>query len=55
MQEGGARIDHAEELGNFVVHFTKQGKPVLIEILEASKLSAKNLKSLRQMVSFALA
>lgn len=34
-------IDHAKEIGNFVVHFTKNNVPVLIEILEASKFLAK--------------
>ena len=36
-----APIDYAEEVGNVVVHFSKQGKPVLIEMLEASKLVKK--------------
>jgi len=30
-------IDFAREIGNIVVHFTKDGLPVLVEILEASK------------------
>ncbi len=29
-------IDHAEEMGPFIVHFTKEGKPVVLEILDAS-------------------
>lgn len=38
-------IDFAKEIGNIVVHFTKNNMPVLIEILEASKFlaRAKNL------------
>jgi len=38
-------IDFAKEIGNVVVHFTKNNTPVLIEILEASKFltKAKNL------------
>ncbi len=38
-------IDFAKEIGNIVVHFTKNNIPVLIEILEASKFlaRAKNL------------
>jgi len=38
-------IDYAKEIGNVIVHFTKDGVPVLIEILEASKFltRAKNL------------
>lgn len=34
-------IDFAKEIGNIVVHFTKNNIPVLIEILEASKFLAK--------------
>ncbi|HEY4486309.1 MAG TPA: DUF2283 domain-containing protein [Candidatus Paceibacterota bacterium] len=38
-------IDYANEIGNIVVHFTKNNVPVLIEILEASKFleSSKNI------------
>lgn len=38
-------IDFAREIGNIIVHFTKNNIPVLIEILEASKFltRAKNL------------
>ena len=35
------QIDYAEEVGNFVVHFTKNNMPVLVEILEASKFLKK--------------
>ena len=34
-------IDFAKEIGNVVVHFTKNNMPVLIEILEASKFLAR--------------
>ena len=40
-------IDHAEEMGNLVVHFSKRNKPVLVEILEASRLFKSQPKSLR--------
>jgi hypothetical protein len=30
-------ISHAIELGNFIIHLSKSRKPVLIEILSASK------------------
>ena len=40
-------IDFAKEVGNVVVHFTKNNMPVLIEVLEASKFLAK-AKSLVQ-------
>ena len=51
----GQPIDHAKEIGNIVVHFTKKNTPVLIEILEASKFLAKvkdlvtSRKSLRKL------
>lgn len=34
-------IDHALELGNFIIHLSKTKKPVLIEILNASKFVGK--------------
>lgn len=34
-------IDFAKEIGNIVVHFTKNNIPVLIEILETSKFLSK--------------
>jgi hypothetical protein len=35
-------IDSASEMGNIVVHFTKKNLPVLIEVLEASRLFRKS-------------
>jgi len=37
-------IDYAKEIGNIVVHFTKENIPVLIEILGASKFLAETRK-----------
>jgi hypothetical protein len=34
-------IDYAKEIGNVVVHFTKNNTPVLIEFLEATKFLSK--------------
>lgn len=34
-------IDYAREVGSFVVHFTKNNMPVLVEILEATKFLRK--------------
>ena len=34
-------IDYAKEIGDVVIHFTKNNIPVLIEILEASKFLAR--------------
>ncbi len=29
-------VDYAEQTGNVIVHFTKENKPVLMEVLDAS-------------------
>ncbi|MDD5290507.1 MAG: DUF2283 domain-containing protein [Patescibacteria group bacterium] len=33
----GGKISHAREFGNFIIHFSPAGKPILVEILDASK------------------
>lgn len=38
------KIDYASEMGNIIVHFTKNNIPVLIEILEASKFIKQSEK-----------
>jgi len=38
VQVGKGKIDHAEEMGPLIVHFTKGGKPILLEILDASEI-----------------
>ena len=38
--------DHAEMEGNFVVHFTKDKRPVRVEILDASKFLQAESKAL---------
>ncbi len=30
-------IDYAKEMGNLVIHFSKEGLPVYVEVLEATK------------------
>ena len=45
------RIDHARELGNFIVHFTKDDRPLLIEILEASKVYGNSPKPLGKIAN----
>jgi len=35
---GSGKVDYAEEMGPFVIHLTKRGKPLLIEILDASEV-----------------
>ena len=54
-QAGAAKIDHAQELGTMVVHFTKSGAPVLVEILEAAKTFGKGTKPLRKFAEAAFA
>lgn len=34
-------IDYAEEVDNMIVHFSKKGEPVFVEILGASKFLSK--------------
>ncbi|MEK7088040.1 MAG: DUF2283 domain-containing protein [Patescibacteria group bacterium] len=44
-----AKIDYARELGNVIVHFTKDDFPVLVEILDASRMLASQ-KSLAKEI-----
>ena len=37
-------VDYAEEMGPIIVHFTKDGKPVLLEILDASEVISEVTK-----------
>jgi uncharacterized protein YuzE len=41
-------IDYAEEMDSVIVHFTKEGKPVLLEILDASKFLAQTAKATKK-------
>lgn len=41
-------IDYAKEIGNIVVHFTKNNLPVLVEILEASQFLSKAERLMRR-------
>lgn len=47
-------ISHAREFGNFIIHLSKSGKPVIIEILEASKFIGQmdKIKNLKNIKSF---
>jgi len=44
IQVSEAKVDYAEEMGPIIVHFTKDGKPVLLEILDASEVIAEVAK-----------
>ena len=45
LEISSAPIDFAEEMGPIIVHFTDKGKPVLLEILDASEFIAMATKS----------
>jgi len=44
IQVSEAKVDYAEEMGPIIVHFTKDGKPVLLEILDASEVISEVAK-----------
>ncbi|MFN8628258.1 MAG: DUF2283 domain-containing protein [Candidatus Binatia bacterium] len=46
----GDTIDHAEEIGPIVAHLTKQGRPVLLEILDASDFLAASIRAITARV-----
>jgi uncharacterized protein YuzE len=41
---GDGEIDYAEEMGPFIVHFNTKGKPLLLEILDASEFLTQTTK-----------
>lgn len=43
-------IDYAEEMDSVIVHFAKSGKPVLLEILDASKFLAQTIRATRKTI-----
>ncbi|MHC1628549.1 MAG: DUF2283 domain-containing protein [Candidatus Nezhaarchaeales archaeon] len=46
MLEAKGKVSHAEEVGDIVVHFDENGKPLFIEILKASKVIPLMVESL---------
>ena len=49
------KISHVREFGNFIIHLSKVGKPILIEMLDASKFigqfdKIKNIKDIKKMM-----
>jgi uncharacterized protein YuzE len=49
-------ISHAKEIGNLIVHVSKSGKPILIEILEASSFinqfdKIKDIKNIKTILA----
>ena len=47
-------IDYAEEEGQIIVHFTKDGEPVLLEILDAREFILNSMASVLQEKEIAL-
>jgi len=45
------QIDYGEEVGGIIVHFTTEGKPVVLEILDASEFLAQTMKITMQKKS----
>ena len=45
------KIARVKEIGNVIVHLSKAGKPILIEILDASKFKTKlsKLETIKQI------
>jgi len=51
-------IKYAKRFGSFIIHFSKAGKPILLEILEATNfigqfektINIKNIKKIQQQV-----
>jgi len=41
-------IDYAEEEGQMIIHFSKEGEPVLLEILDAKEFILSSLSSLER-------
>lgn len=48
---GKGKITHAREFGNFIVHLSRAGKPILVEVLEASNFKTKlgKLETIKQI------
>ena len=49
-------ISHAREFGNFIIHLSESGKPLLIEVLDASRFvgqfdKLKNAKELKKAMA----
>ncbi len=53
-QVAGGKISHAWEFSNFIIHVSSNNKPILIEILEASRFigqmeKLKNIKDIKKV------
>ncbi len=45
IQLSDKQIDYAEEEGQMIIHFSKNGEPVLLEILDAKEFILNSLSS----------
>ncbi len=39
-------IDHAEEIGSVIAHFTADGRPILLEILDAGEFLSAAIRTI---------
>ncbi len=46
---GEGQVDRAEEMGPIIVHFDKRGKPILLEILDASEFLTETTRITMKM------
>ncbi|MEA3398480.1 MAG: DUF2283 domain-containing protein [Patescibacteria group bacterium] len=49
------KIHHCREVGNFIIHMSRAGKPILLEILDASRFvgqinKIKNINDVKKML-----
>ncbi len=45
----GDPIDYAEEMDSVIVHFNREGRPVLLEILDATKFLAWTIRATKRV------
>ncbi len=45
IETASGEIDYAEEMGQFIIHYTKDKKPVMLEIQDASEFLSLATKS----------
>ena len=48
-------VDFAEQTGDLIMHFSKEGKPVLMEILKASEFLKQSAQALPRSLRSAIA
>jgi uncharacterized protein YuzE len=42
----GDTIDHAEEMGSLIAHFSADGRPILVEVLDASEFLSAAIRAI---------